>query len=76
MMRAKNRPITCQIVKIVHDDSDEQIEDKEGTDHEEADEEWIGDIGATALGFSCIIRFWIADRTLTKKKLRKEIFSI
>ena len=27
MMRAKNRPITSQVVKVVHDDSNKQIDD-------------------------------------------------
>lgn len=26
MMRAQNRPIACQIVKVVHDDGDEQVD--------------------------------------------------
>ena len=30
MMWAENRPITCQIVKVVHDDSDEQVNDLKG----------------------------------------------
>ena len=27
MMRAENGPIACQVVKIVHDDSNEQVDD-------------------------------------------------
>ena len=30
MMWAENRPITCQIVKVIHDDSDEQVNDLKG----------------------------------------------
>ena len=35
MVRTKNRPISCQIVKVVHDDSNEQVDDKKGAEHVE-----------------------------------------
>ena len=31
MVRAQNRPIPGQVVKIVHDDGDEQVKNQEGT---------------------------------------------
>ena len=38
MMRPKNGPITCEIVKIVHDNSHKQVENEEATHDEETDE--------------------------------------
>ena len=56
MVRTKNGPITGQIVKVVHDDGNEQVEDKEGAEDEEGDEVNVGKVGATASGGSSIIR--------------------
>ena len=55
MMRTQDGPIASEVVKVVHDDSNEQIEDKEGADNKETDEEWIGNIGSTSLGFTSIV---------------------
>ena len=47
-MRPKDGPISCEIVKVVHDDGDEEIEDKECTEDEEGDEVDVGKVWATA----------------------------
>ena len=67
MMRTQDGPITSEVVKVVHDDSNEQVKNQEGADNKEADEEWIGNIGSTTLGFTSIIRLWITDCSLTDK---------
>ena len=41
MMRSQNGPITSEIVKVIHDDGNEQVEDQEGTNNKETDEERI-----------------------------------
>ena len=43
-MGPKNGPVTCQVVKIVHDDSNKQVEDEEGTEDEETDEVDVGKV--------------------------------
>ena len=55
MVRTKDGPVSGQVVKVVHDDSDEEIENKEGADNEEADEVGIGHIGPTAALLARII---------------------
>ena len=67
MMRTQDGPITSEVVKVVHDDSNEQVENQEGADNEEADEEWIGNIGSTTFWFTSIIRLWITDCSLADK---------
>ena len=47
-MRPKDGPISCEIVKVVHDNGDEEIEDKECTEDEEGDEVDVGKVWATA----------------------------
>ena len=56
MMRTKDGPVTREIVKVVHDDGDEQVEDEEGAEDEEADEVNVGEIGSAASRGSGIIR--------------------
>ena len=46
MMRSKDGPITCEIVKVIHDDSHEQVENEEATDDEETDEVEISKVVA------------------------------
>ena len=38
MMRPKNGPITCKIVKIVHDNCYKQVENEEAANDEETNE--------------------------------------
>ena len=61
-MGAKNGPIPGKIIKVVHDDGNEKVEDKEGTDDEESDKVYIGKIGTTAPFLTSIVRlkkFWL-----------------
>ena len=44
MVRSQDGPVASEIVKVIHDDGNEQVEDEEGTDNEETDEERIGNI--------------------------------
>ena len=55
MVGTKDGPVPCKVVKVVHDDSNEEVEDEEGTDNEEADEVRVGNIRATASFLSCIV---------------------
>ena len=48
MVGTKDGPIPCKVVKVVHDDSNEEVEDEEGADNEEADEVRVGNIRATS----------------------------
>ena len=62
--------VPSEIIKVVHDDSNEQIEDKEGTHNEERDEEGIGDIATASPRLSSVITHWITDCSLAKNKRR------
>ena len=55
MVRPKNGPIPGEVVKVVHDDGNEEVEHQEGTDDEEADEVDVGKVAPTALRFSSIV---------------------
>ena len=55
MVGTKDGPIPSEVVKVVHDDSNEEVEDEEGADNEEADEVGIGHIGPTATLLARII---------------------
>ena len=55
MVRTKDRPIPCEVVKVVHDDGNEEVEDEEGADNEEADEVRVGNVRPTSSLLSCII---------------------
>ena len=51
----KNGPVPSQVVKVVHDDSDEEVEHEEGTDNKEADEVGVGNVRATAALLASVI---------------------
>ena len=55
-MGAKNGPIPGKVIKIVHDDGNEKVEDKEGTDDEESDKVYIGKIRTTGPFLASIVR--------------------
>ena len=38
-----------EVVKVVHDDSNEEIEHEEGAEEDKGDKEDVGDVGATFL---------------------------
>ena len=43
-MWSENGPISCEIIKIVHDDSNKKVENQEGTNDEEGDEVDVGKV--------------------------------
>ena len=49
-MRAQDRRVPCQVVKVVHDDGDEEIEHEEGAEEDEGDEVGVGERGTARLG--------------------------
>ena len=44
MVGTKDGPISCEVVKVVHDDSNKEVENEEGADNEEADEVRVGNV--------------------------------
>ena len=56
MVWTKDGPISCEVVKVVHDDSNEEVENEEGADNEEADEVRVGNVRPTSSLLFCIIR--------------------
>ena len=59
MVGTKDGPIPSEVVKVVHDDSNEEVEDEEGADNEEADEVGIGNVGAATSFLSGIVRCFV-----------------
>ena len=55
MVRTEDGPVTSEVIKVVHDDGDEEVEHQEGTDDEEADEVDVGKVAPTPLRFSSIV---------------------
>ena len=49
MVGTKDGPVPCQVVKVVHDDSNEEVDHDEGAEEDEGDKVDVGDVGATAL---------------------------
>ena len=54
-MRPQNGPVAGEVIKVVHDDSNKEIEDQEGTDDEEADEVDIRKVASATFLFSRIV---------------------
>ena len=48
MVGPQDRGVPGEVVKVVHDDSYEKVEDEEAADHEEADEVEVGHVRSTA----------------------------
>ena len=59
MVGTKDGPIPGEVVKVVHDDSNEEVEDEEGADNEEADEVGVGNVGAATSFLSGIVRCFV-----------------
>ena len=51
MMRTQNRRVSCQVVKVVHDNSHEQVQHDERAKEDEADKIEVGEDGSTILLF-------------------------
>ena len=67
VVRPEDGPVAGEVVEVVHDDGDEEVEHKEGAHHEEADEEGVGHVGATALLLASIVRLRVTDCSLAVK---------
>ena len=55
MVGSENGPVPGQVVKVVHDDSDEEVEHEEGADNKEADEVGVGNVRAAAALLASVI---------------------
>ena len=66
MVGPEDGPVPREVVEVVHDDGNEEVEHKEGANHEEADEEGIGHVGAAALRLASVIRHWVTNSPLTE----------
>ncbi len=60
VVRTKDGPIPGEVVKVVHDDGNEQVEDEKGADDEEGDEVREGEVGAAAGRIVRVLRRGIA----------------
>ena len=49
MVSAKDWRVPGQVIEVVHDDSHEQVEHKEGAKEDERDEVGVGHVGAASL---------------------------
>ena len=56
VMWSKDRPVSGEVIKVVHDDSNKQVENQEGTNDEESDKVNVGKIRATARFLTSIVR--------------------
>ena len=65
MMGPEDGGVPREVVEVVHDDGNEEVEHKEGANHEEADEEGIGHVGPAAFRLASIIRHWVTNSPLT-----------
>ena len=69
VMSSQNGGIACQVIEVVHDDSNEEIEHEEGTEEDKGDEIKVRNLRPTRLvggqAFSCnmIIIIFCARRT-------------
>jgi len=61
MVGSQNGPISGEVVKVVHDDSDEQVQDEERADDKKGDEIRIGKVGTAASGIICILAVLITQ---------------
>ena len=60
MVGTKDGPVPREVVKVVHDDRNEEVENEEGAHNEEADEVRVGNVRPTSSLLSCIIRCLVA----------------
>ena len=49
VMCSQDGRVSCQVVKVVHDDSNEQVEHKEGAEEDERHKVGVGQWGTTTL---------------------------
>lgn len=61
MVRSENGPISCEIVKVVHDDSNKQVQDEERANHKERDEIGISKVCSTTCGVIGVLAVQVAQ---------------
>ena len=61
MVGAQDGPIPGQVVKVVHDDGDEQVENEEGADDEVGDEVRIRKVGSATGRVASVLGPLVAD---------------
>ena len=54
MVGTKDGPIPSEVVKVVHDDSNKEVQDKEAAYEDESGEEEVGEVGAAPRGISLV----------------------
>jgi len=70
MMRSEDGPIPGEIIKIVHDDSNEKVENQEGTNDKEGDEVDVGKVGSTKSYGSSLFCLYTIIRILIANDIR------
>lgn len=77
MVRSKNRPISCEVVEVVHDDSDEKIDNEERTEHEERDEVRVGKVvSAPRLvesSLAVVVGHWVASHVFPVRTRQHDV---
>ena len=62
-MRTQNWAVLYEVVKVIHDNGNEEVEDKKATDEDETGEKDEGEVRSTACGIS-LVWVWITDSCL------------
>ena len=63
MMRTQNWAVLYEEVKVIHDNGNEEVEDKKAADEDETGEKEEGEVRSTACGIS-LVWVWITDSCL------------
>ena len=70
MMGSQDAPVPGQVVEVVHDDSNEEVEDEEAADDKESDEVEVGEVGAAAVAQGVVVvRLGVTDGFLGGKDI-------
>ena len=66
MMRTQNWAVLYEIVKVIHDNGNEEVEDKKATDEDETGEEEVGEVWSAACGIF-FLWVWITSSCLGRE---------
>ena len=69
-MRTQNWAVLYEVVKVIHDNGNEEVEDKKAADKDETGEKEEGEVGSTACGIS-LVWVWITDCCLGRELVMK-----
>ena len=69
MVRTQNWAVLYEVVKVIHDNSNKEVEDKEATDEDESGEEEVGEVRSTACAGISFIWVWITGSCLGREQL-------